>query len=63
MGKILACAALLALVACTTAKGSFCAVEHPIRLSKATVAALTDAEVKDILEHNERGQRLCGWKP
>lgn len=46
-----------------TNKGSFCAVESPIRLSSPTVAALSDAEVKMILAHNRKGQKLCGWKP
>lgn len=62
MVKGLTLAALLALVACTTTKGSFCAIEHPIRLSKATIAALSDAEVKAILSQNETGKKLCGWK-
>lgn len=59
-------AALLAFVTlagCTTASGSFCSVARPIRLTKPTVQALTDAEVKEILSLNTTGERLCGWKP
>lgn len=63
MVKILTLALVLALAACTATKGSFCAIESPIRLSSATVAALSDAEVKTILAHNRTGQTLCGWKP
>ncbi|TPM39567.1 hypothetical protein FJ967_08775 [Mesorhizobium sp. B2-3-4] len=53
----------LMLAGCTTAGGSFCAVEHPIRPTKAEVATLSDASVSAILAHNEKGQTLCGWKP
>lgn len=55
--------ALMLLAGCTTAGGSFCAVEHPIRPTRAEVATLSDASVAAILAHNEKGARLCGWKP
>lgn len=54
---------LVGLSACTTTGGSFCAVEHPIRPTKAEVATLSDATVAAILAHNRKGRRLCGWKP
>jgi hypothetical protein len=54
---------MVALASCTTTKGSFCAIESPIRLAPAAVAALSDAEVKVILAHNRTGQKLCGWRP
>lgn len=63
MVKVLTLAALLAIAGCQTASGSFCAVEHPIRPTKAEVATLSDASVAAILAHNEKGQRLCGWVP
>lgn len=63
MVKVLTVSLLLALAACTTTKGSFCAIESPIRLSSAAVAALSDAEVKTILAHNRKGAALCGWRP
>ncbi|RUV19976.1 hypothetical protein [Mesorhizobium sp. M7A.F.Ca.MR.245.00.0.0] len=64
MVKILTLAAVLALAAgCTTMGGSFCEVEHPIRPTKADVAKLSDALVAEILAHNRKGQRLCGWRP
>lgn len=53
---------LLALAACTTAKGSFCAISQPMRLSKATIQTMTEAEVKAALVHNQTGAKLCGWK-
>lgn len=63
MVKAIALVAMLTLGACTTTGGSFCAVEHPIRPTKAEVANLSDATVAAILAHNQKGQRLCGWKP
>lgn len=62
MGKALVLAALLALSACQTGKGSFCAISKPIRLSPEQIDQLTDAQVADILGLNERGRKLCGWR-
>ncbi|MBZ9797787.1 hypothetical protein [Mesorhizobium sp. ES1-4] len=56
-------AALAATASCTTVKGGFCALSSPLRLSTAAVDALSDAEVKALLTHNRKGERLCGWKP
>lgn len=61
MVKVIVLALLLA--GCSTAGGTFCAVEHPIRPTKAEVATLSDASVASILAHNEKGAKLCGWKP
>jgi uncharacterized lipoprotein YajG len=63
MGKTLILLACLALAGCQTAKGSFCSVAKPIRPSKETIAAMTDAEVAAILSHNRKLQKLCGVKP
>lgn len=63
MGKVIALAALLAVAGCTTTGGSFCKVEHPIRPTKAEISTLSDATVAAILAHNEKGQKLCGWRP
>jgi hypothetical protein len=51
------------LSACQTTKGSFCDIAEPRRPSEKTLAVMSDAEVKDDLAHNRKGQRLCGWKP
>lgn len=62
--RLIRTCAILALVAgCTTAKGSFCQISSPIRLSAETVDHLTDAEVVDLYARNEKGRKLCGWKP
>jgi len=63
VSRILIVVALLALAGCQTAKGGFCDIASPIRLSPETVAAMTDAEVKDALAHNRKGEKLCGWRP
>ncbi|TPK73324.1 hypothetical protein FJ950_29160 [Mesorhizobium sp. B2-3-14] len=63
MGKGLMLASVVAVISgCTTAKGGFCAVSSPLRLSVAAVDALSDGEVKALLAHNRKGERLCGWK-
>jgi hypothetical protein len=61
MAKALILAALIALSACTTTRGSFCQIAKPIRPENVDV--LTDAEVTQLLAHNEKGQKLCNWNP
>lgn len=63
MGKAVVLAALLVLGGCQTSGGTFCDIARPIRLSEATVDAMTDAEVAAALAHNEKGRKLCGWRP
>ncbi|BAV46399.1 Uncharacterized protein MLTONO_1496 [Mesorhizobium loti] len=64
MGKgLMFVSVMAAMVGCTTVKGGFCAVSSPLRLSAAAVDALSDAEVKALLAHNRKGEKLCGWKP
>ncbi len=67
MGKgLILCPAFMlavALAGCTTAKGGFCAVSSPLRLSSASVDSLSDAEARALLAHNRKGETLCGWKP
>jgi hypothetical protein len=51
----------IGLAACNpSTRGTFCQIAEPIR--PANVDVLTDAEVRDILAHNEKGAALCGWK-
>jgi hypothetical protein len=63
MGKGLILAALIALAACTTTKGSFCDIAKPMRPSSVAIDAMTDAQVKDLVAHNRKGEKLCGWEP
>lgn len=60
MGKALVLALLLA--GCTTARGSFCDISKPIRLTPEQVDQLTDTQVAEILGHNEKGRKICGWR-
>lgn len=62
MVKVLAVTAMMALAACQTTGGSFCDISKPIRLTEATIDALSDAEVEEALAHNLKGQALCKWK-
>lgn len=63
MVKILVLLSLLMLTACTTASGTFCDLAKPFRFSDSSIDALQGDEVTALLEHNEKGRRLCGWKP
>lgn len=63
MVRTLALLSLLALAACQTASGDFCDLNHPRRLSAATIDAMTDAEVNEALAFNLKGGKLCGWRP
>ncbi len=64
MGKGLILAVVIAVLAgCTTAKGGFCAVSAPLRLSAKAVDALSDREARALLAHNRKGEKLCGWRP
>lgn len=55
--------ALLALVACQAASGSFCQIAKPMRPSAAEIEAMSDARAAEVLAHNRKGQELCRWKP
>lgn len=63
MGKGLILAALLALAACQTPGGSFCDVAKPMRPTAAEIDGMSDDSVAAVLAHNEKGARLCGWRP
>ncbi|TGP27241.1 MULTISPECIES: hypothetical protein [unclassified Mesorhizobium] len=64
MGKgLIAAAIVAALCGCTTAKGGFCEVSSPLRLSGRAVDTLSDQEARALLAHNRKGEKLCGWRP
>jgi hypothetical protein len=62
---IIFAALLFALAACQSVpvQGDFCYRNEPIRLSGTVIDQMSDADVERVLAHNERGARLCGWKP
>jgi hypothetical protein len=39
-----------------------CSAWRPILLTKKEAAMLSDASARQVLAHNETGERLCGWK-
>jgi hypothetical protein len=61
MAKAVSLIAVLLLTGCVTTGGNFCDIAKPIRPSN--VATLSDNDVAEMLAHNEKGQRLCGWRP
>ncbi|PSH68501.1 hypothetical protein CU102_12035 [Phyllobacterium brassicacearum] len=63
MVKIALIASLMILTACQTIGGSFCSISKPFRPSQATIDAMSDQEVADMLAFNLKGKKLCGWKP
>lgn len=62
-GLILACALIVAGCAGTKVCGDFCVVNHPRILSPAVIAAMSIEEKRLAVEHNTKGEKLCGWKP
>ncbi len=52
---------MLAILAGCQSSKSMC-WDKPLRPSQATIDAMSDQEVQDLLEHNEKGAALCGWK-
>lgn len=61
--KLAAIALLTMIAGCQTSGGTFCAIAKPHRFTAASIAALSDAEVKQELAFNKTGQKLCGWRP
>jgi len=39
-----------------------CVIDRPVRLTKAEFLALSDESAKQILQHNETGANVCGWR-
>lgn len=63
MGLKVAIALCALLAGCQTYGGSFCTVASPIRPASTDVALMSDSLANQILALNEKGQKLCGWKP
>ncbi len=57
-------AALALLLASCASTGNFCDIAGgPHRVTDNTLSRMSDAEVKQELSYNKKGERLCGWKP
>lgn len=52
---------LLWLCGCGAGTGTDCLGFRPIYPSSRDV--LTPGTARQLLDHNETGQRVCGWKP
>lgn len=63
MEKVTLLIALLALAGCQTMSGDFCTLAKPIRLSHVVIDVMSDAEVADVLAHNEKLAALCRVRP
>lgn len=63
--KIAVLVAALLVASCATQKpaSSYCDIARPLRLSEAAIDAMSDAEARDVLAHNRKGEALCAWKP
>lgn len=62
--RLILIAALGIMAGCTSVpNGTFCDIARPQRPSAAAIDAMTDAQVRELLAHNLKGQRLCGWRP
>ncbi len=60
MAKAVILAALL-LAGCQTG-GDFCLIEKPEYLTSEQIDALPPETARRILNRNEQGEKICGWK-
>lgn len=44
------------------ANNSWCVLNSPFYLTEAEIQSFTKENKKAIIEHNEFGERYCGWK-
>lgn len=62
VARLILIAFIAVMAGCQTPKGGFCTVAKPLHPSKATIQAMSDKEVADMLAYLERGRRLCDWQ-
>lgn len=57
--------AMLSLAGCETSgresSQTFCTVASPVYFD--TADKMSDRTTRAIIAHNEKGRKLCGWKP
>ncbi len=58
---ILTSAAALCLSGCQTTSDS-CVGWKPIRPTQRDLQAMSDRLVTQLIEHNEHGRNICGWR-
>lgn len=62
MAKALILSLAIIVSGCQTTSGDFCMIEKPEYLTPAEIDALPPATARRILDRNEQGEKLCGWK-
>lgn len=51
------------LAGCATNDGNLCDGWKPIIVSESDMKTMSDSTKRQILSHNEFGEKRCGWKP
>lgn len=61
---LIASTMLTLVTGCQSGAGTdtFCLTSQAIRPSRAQIASMTDAQIRQTLAHNEYGAKRCGWK-
>jgi len=62
MAKALILCLLIIVSGCQSISGDFCQIERPEYLTESEIDALPPSTARRILDRNEQGERLCGWK-
>ena len=62
MAKAIVLALAFMVAGCQSTSGNFCQIEKPEYLSPEQIDVLPVETARRILDRNEQGERLCGWK-
>nr|WP_144756053.1 hypothetical protein [Bartonella saheliensis] len=60
--KVILMCAISFLTGCATNERTSCIGWLPIYLNRQDINAISPNLARDILKHNEQGERLCGWE-
>ncbi|WP_375607387.1 MULTISPECIES: hypothetical protein [unclassified Bartonella] len=60
--KVMLMCALSFLAGCATNERTSCIGWLPIYLNRQDINVISSNLARDILKHNEQGERLCGWR-
>ncbi|PIT68755.1 hypothetical protein CEV08_07390 [Bartonella tribocorum] len=60
--KVMLMCAISFLTGCATSERTSCIGWLPIYLNRQDINVISPNLARDILKHNEQGERLCGWK-
>ena len=62
VARIFVICVFLAACQTTPVQGDFCKRNQPLRFTEQQIDNMSDKQVERVLAHNERGQKLCGWR-